>query len=98
GAHPGGHPCPQRADEAATVLAEGRWTHDFPITVQAARQLGLKVSTEMPLSIYELMELYPQGGGIRPSVWYVPLRRPAPAPGVPQQTPGTRPEGKGPAG
>jgi ClpP class serine protease len=84
--------------QVATVLSEGRWTHDFPITVQAARQLGLKVSTEMPLSIYELMELYPQGGGIRPSVWYVPLRRPAPAPGVPQQTPGTRPEGKGPTG
>ena len=50
----------------------------------------------MPLSIYELMELYPQGGGLRPSVWYVPLRRPAPAPGVPPQSPGTRPEGKGP--
>src|SRR5438552_1823551 len=82
--------------QVATVLTEGRWTHDFPITVQAARQLGLKVSTEMPLSIYELMDLYPQGGGIRPSVWYVPLRRPAPAPGVPQQTPGPRPEGKGP--
>src|SRR5216684_2830137 len=64
--------------QVATVLTEGRWTHDFPITVQAARQLGLKVSTEMPLSIYEMMELYPQGGGIRPSVWYVPLRRPAP--------------------
>src|SRR5437588_248249 len=61
--------------QVATVLTEGRWTHDFPITVQAARQLGLKVSTEMPLSIYELMDLYPQGGGIRPSVWYVPLRR-----------------------
>jgi ClpP class serine protease len=82
--------------QVATVLTEGRWTHDFPITVQAARQLGLKVSTEMPLTMYELMDLYPQGGGIRPSVWYVPLRRTAPAPGAPQQTPAPRPEGKGP--
>ena len=82
--------------QVATILTEGRWTHDFPITVQAARQLGLKVSTEMPLPIYELMDLYPQGGGIRPSVWYVPLRRAPPAPGAPQQTPATRPEGKGP--
>jgi ClpP class serine protease len=82
--------------QVATILTEGRWTHDFPITVQAARQLGLKVSTEMPLSIYELMDLYPQGGGIRPSVWYVPLRRAPPAPGMPQQTPAPRPEGKGP--
>ena len=82
--------------QVATVLTEGRWTHDFPITVQAARQLGLKVSTEMPLPVYELMDLYPQGGGIRPSVWYVPLRRTPTAPGVPQQTPASRPEGKGP--
>jgi ClpP class serine protease len=80
--------------QVATILTEGRWTHDFPITVQAARQLGLKVSTEMPLTMYELMDLYPQGGGIRPSVWYVPLRRTAP--GAPQQTPAPRPEGKGP--
>jgi len=81
--------------QVATILTEGRWTHDFPITVQAARQLGLKVSTEMPLPIYELMDLYPQGGGIRPSVWYVPLRRTPPGPGAPQ-TPAPRPEGKGP--
>jgi ClpP class serine protease len=83
--------------QVATVLTEGRWTHDFPITVQAARQLGLKVSTEMPLAIYELMELYPQGGGIRPSVWYVPLRRGTPPPGPPPTAPVPRPEGKGPA-
>ena len=82
--------------QVATILTEGRWTHDFPITVQAARQLGLKVSTEMPLTIYELMDFYPQGGGIRPSVWYVPLRRTPAAPGAPQQTPAPRPEGKGP--
>src|SRR5260221_13667746 len=35
--------------QVATVLTEGRWTHDYPITVQAARQLGLKVTTDMPL-------------------------------------------------
>jgi len=82
--------------QVATTLTEGRWTHDFPITVQAARQLGLKVSTDMPLTVYELMDFYPQGGGIRPSVWYVPLRRTAPASGAPQQTPASRPEGKSP--
>jgi len=81
--------------QVATILTEGRWTHDFPITVQAARQLGLKVSTEMPLPIYELMELYPQGGGIRPSVWYVPLKR-MPGGGA-QQSPASRPESKGAA-
>jgi len=85
----------KEAVQVATVLTEGRWTHDFPITVQAARVLGLKVSTEMPRSVYDLMDLYPQGGGIRPSVWYVPMRRvPAQgsAPAQPSQDP--RPEGK----
>ena len=73
--------------QVATVLTEGRWTHDFPITVQAARQLGLKVSTEMPLSIYELMELYPQGGGIRPSVCSRMRARAYAAPGRLQRPP-----------
>ena len=85
----------KQAVQVATVLTEGRWTHDFPITVQAARVLGLKVSTEMPRTVYDLMDLYPQGGGIRPSVWYVPMRRvPAQgsAPAQPSQDP--RPEGK----
>ena len=36
----------QKAAELATILSEGRWTHDFPIMVDGARQLGLKVSTE----------------------------------------------------
>src|SRR6266513_230440 len=73
------------AVQLATILSEGRWTHDFPITVQAARQLGLKVSTDMPRSVYDLMDLYPQGGGMRPSVLYVPIRRPS-APGkAPQE-------------
>jgi ClpP class serine protease len=92
----GKHMNEKQSVQVATILTEGRWTHDYPITVQAARQLGLKVSTEMPLMVYGLMELYPQGGGIRPSVWYVPLRRGTPAPGVPQQAPAARPEGKGP--
>ena len=86
----------KKAVLVATVLSEGRWTHDFPITVQAARQLGLKVSTEMPRIVYDLMELYPQSGGIKPSVWYVPLRRAPAQGGLPAQpSPDTRPEGTG---
>jgi len=77
----------KRSLQVATVLSEGRWTHDFPITVQAARSLGLKVSTDMPRTVYDLMDLYPQGGGIRPSVWYVPLKRIPQGPGVPQSAP-----------
>jgi ClpP class serine protease len=65
----------KKAVELATILSEGRWTHDFPLPVQAVQQFGLKVSTDMPHKVYELMDLYPQGGGGRPSVLYVPMRR-----------------------
>ena len=64
-----------RAEALAIALTEGRWTHDFPITVEAARQLGIPVSANMPPIIYELMDLYPQGRAGRPSVLYVPIRR-----------------------
>jgi ClpP class serine protease len=72
----------KQALQVATVLTEGRFTHDFPITVERARSLGLKVSTDMPRTVYDVMDLYPQGGGLRPSVWYVPMRR-VPQPGGP---------------
>jgi ClpP class serine protease len=66
----------EKALALAETLSEGRWTHDFPITVEAAKALGLPVSTEMPHEVYELMDLYPQSGEGRPSVIYVPQRRP----------------------
>jgi ClpP class serine protease len=66
-----------RAVALAALLSEGRWTHDFPITVEAARAFGLPVSTNMPREVYELMDLYHPAGEGRPSVMYVPLKRPA---------------------
>ena len=64
---------PERAAMLALVLSDGRWTHDFPITVEKAQELGFPVNTTMPPLIYDLMDLYPQGGAGRPSVSYVPL-------------------------
>jgi ClpP class serine protease len=77
----------ERAEQLATTLATGVWTHDYPITVQEARELGLPISTNMPKEIYQLMSLYPQTAQRRPSVEYIPApyrspdaeRRPAPA-------------------
>lgn len=63
---------PDRASALAATLTEGRWTHDFSISAQMARELGLPVSTEMPLMVYQLMNLYPQANAMRPSVIYVP--------------------------
>lgn len=63
-----------KAEELAAILSDGRWTHDFPITVQRAQQIGLPVTTQMPSLVYELMDLYPQANVRRPSVGYVPIK------------------------
>lgn len=65
------------AERLARTLTEGRWTHDFPITVDQARALGLAVNTDMPQEFYHLMRLFPQPPRRRPSVFYVPLPSPA---------------------
>jgi ClpP class serine protease len=62
-----------QAQGLAHTLASGTWTHDYPITVSEARSLGLKVSSEMPEQVYDLMHLYPQTAQRRPSVEYIPL-------------------------
>jgi len=61
-----------KAEELAEKLCSGAWTHDYPITVEEARELGLPISTEMPEEIYALMDLYKQTEQRRPSVQYVP--------------------------
>ncbi|MBC7315097.1 MAG: ATP-dependent Clp protease proteolytic subunit [Chloroflexi bacterium] len=66
---------PDQAERLATMLSTGVWTHDYPITVREARELGLPVSTEMPKEIYRIMALYPQTAQRRPSVEYIPLPR-----------------------
>ncbi len=72
---------PEAAEKLAETLSTGIWTHDYPIKVEEAQQLGLPVSTDMPLEVYKLMNLYPQAGRGRPTVEYVPVPyRPAPAP------------------
>ena len=45
----------ERAKEVAKILTEGKWTHDYPITVEVARELGLNVSTDVPPEVYKLM-------------------------------------------
>lgn len=62
----------ERALEVARRLTEGYYTHDYPITADEARKLGLNVSTNVPPEVYELMELYPQALQQRPGVEYLP--------------------------
>jgi ClpP class serine protease len=66
---------PEKAAELAELLATGTWTHDFPITLDVAQRLGLKVRSDMPEEVLELMSLYPQPVRRQPSVEYIPTRR-----------------------
>ncbi|NPA13012.1 MAG: hypothetical protein GXO45_03380 [Aquificae bacterium] len=71
------------SEEVATKVAEelslGKYTHDYPITVDKLKELGLRVSTDVPEEVYALMDLYPQPTGMPSSVQYIP---------VPYQRPG----------
>ena len=66
---------PDMIAEVADLLATGTWTHDFPITFETARDIGLKVSSDMPPEILQLMSLYPQPVRRQSSVEYLPVPR-----------------------
>lgn len=63
----------EKADELAGILTEGRWTHDYPITYEEAKNLGLHVVKDIPPEVYQLMSLYPQPVRHQPSVEYIPI-------------------------
>ena len=62
-----------KADEVADLLTRGEWTHDYPITAEEAKTIGLPISTDMPEEVYQLMNLFPQPSNRRPSVQYIPV-------------------------
>lgn len=70
-----------KAAALAEKLTSGAWTHDYPITAQEAKAMGLPVATEMPTEIYQLMSLFPQPTRTQ-GVEYIP---PLPRPGGPKQ-------------
>jgi ClpP class serine protease len=74
---------PEQAERLSEKLATGTWTHDYPILPREAQEFGLKVSTDMPNDVYELMSLYPQPVRQQPGgVEYRPVPRQKPATGT----------------
>ena len=70
------------ADKAASVadkLSQGTWTHDHPIGLKEARELGLPVRGDMPDEFYRLMCLSEAKSKSRAShpgdSHHVPMRR-----------------------
>ncbi|MCD6510011.1 MAG: ATP-dependent Clp protease proteolytic subunit [Thermoprotei archaeon] len=78
----------ERARRIAEKLTQGAWTHDYPLTVEEAKKLGLPVKEGIPPEVYQLMELYPQAHQQRPGIEYLPY------PIAPMPFPGKRGEGK----
>ena len=75
----------EKAERIAEELAVGKFTHDYPLTADYLKELGLNVITEVPEEVYALMELYEQPVGAQPpSVQYIPVpyRQPAQGSGV----------------
>lgn len=62
-----------KARDIAVELTSGKWTHDYPIMCDQARALGLPISCAMPPEVLQLMNLFPQPRGRRPSVQYIPV-------------------------
>jgi ClpP class serine protease len=60
------------AAKTAMALTEGRWTHDYPIVPEQMSELGIKVSTEMPEAVLDLMALYPSPMRGAAAVEYAP--------------------------
>ncbi|NMG07350.1 hypothetical protein [Brasilonema sp. UFV-L1] len=64
---------PDNIENIIDALTTGRVTHDYPITVEEATEMGLPVTVGLPNVIYDLMDLYPQPQGGRPTVQYIPM-------------------------
>jgi ClpP class serine protease len=70
----------EQAEQLAEKLSTGTWTHDYPILPREAQEFGLKVSTDMPEDVLQLMSLYPQPVRQQPGgVEYLPQPREKPA-------------------
>lgn len=65
----------EKAEELAKLLSQGTWSHDYPITYDAAKNLGLPVRSDIPAEFLDLMALYPQPVRRQPAVEYLPEPR-----------------------
>jgi ClpP class serine protease len=71
-----GERLPKEQGEAlARKLADGTWTHDFPISAGYAKELGLNVNTNIPTEILNFLSLYPQPTQTQGGVEYLPAPR-----------------------
>jgi len=63
-----------RAEDMAERLAGGYWTHDYALTAQEAKELGLPVKLGVPQSVMDLLKFYPQPVRQSPSIDFNPIQ------------------------
>jgi hypothetical protein len=56
----------------AGALTSGKWTDDYPISLEEVQRFGLRAHDYTADAVYALMGLYSQAGGRHPSVRYIP--------------------------
>lgn len=70
------------SEEAAQKLTDaftaGNWTQDYPISVDELKEMGLSITCQMPLEVFQFMSMFPQSSGGRPSVDFIPTPYRAP--------------------
>ena len=64
-----------KAEALAEQLAGGHWTHDYALTAEEAKTLGLPIRVGIPREVLDLMKLYPQPVQ-RTGVEYLPIQLP----------------------
>lgn len=64
----------EAASRIAQQLATGAWTHDYVITAEHARALGLTVQTGLPPEVLNLMRYYEQPVRRAPSIDFAPAQ------------------------
>lgn len=61
------------AERLAGIITSGSHTQDYPLGVDEISAIGLTVNTDMPLEVFQFMNLFPQQTQRRPSVDFIPL-------------------------
>jgi ClpP class serine protease len=66
----------EAAEDIATTMVSGTWTHDHPLTHEFFEELGFDVDTDLPEEVHSLMKLFPNAADVNSSVEYMPLSKP----------------------
>lgn len=61
------------AERLAGIITSGSHTQDYPIGVDELQAIGMNVTEDMPLEVFQFMNLFPQQTNRRPSVDFIPL-------------------------